>query len=91
MPQKLTHTPNEPNTLVTTSIESENPDSAEILRICLGATSWHADDANGPRDRMDALEGQTDESRGWADTLSVLHSAEMLVVSHRTGAGMCWI
>ena len=27
------------------------------------------------------------ELRGWVDTLSVLHSAETLVVSHRTGAG----
>jgi len=86
-PQKLAATSNESDKLVTISIESENPDSGEIPQVRLGSVRRHADDANGPRDRADALEGQTDESRGWADTLSVPHSAETLVVSHRTGAG----
>ena len=81
MPQKCTHTPNEPDTLVTVLIESEDPGSAEIPCICLGDASWHVDGTehtvngtehtvngtNGPGCQTEMSEGQTDASRAQMD------------------------
>ena len=47
------HTPNEPNTLVTVSIELEKPHSGEILRVHLGGANWHTNDLNGPANETD--------------------------------------
>ena len=89
MPQKLPHTPNEPNTLVTISIESETPHSGEIPRVCLASVHWHADNTNGPGCRVDAskgqadtLRGKTDVSRAWTDTLNMLNQTATPGMSH---------
>ena len=94
MPQKLTCTPNEPNTLVTISIESETPCSGEIPQVRLASVHWHTDDANGPgrrtemsKGQADESEGRTDESRARADASTTPNEAKTVVVSHRTGAG----
>ena len=42
--------PNEPEALVTVSIELEYPDGSEIPRVCIGGTSWHACDIEGHGD-----------------------------------------
>ena len=86
-PQKLAATSNKSDTLVIASIEWEKPGSGGIPRVRIGSVRWHADDENRPGNGADASNDQTDGSRGWADTLSVSHSAETVVVSHRTGAG----
>ena len=85
---------NESETLVTTSIELEDPDSSEIPCVCLGGTHWHVGDASGPGRRTDGLTSQTDAARGqadvsryWTDTLIVSDSAEMAVMSDSEGAG----
>ena len=87
MPQKRITTSNESDKLVTISIESENPDSGEIPQVRLGSVRRHADDANGPRDRVDALEGWTDESRTRADAPNTLNGAEMAIMGYGDGAG----
>jgi len=60
---KPADTPNESETLITMSIESESPDSGGILRVHLKCMSWHAGDTNSPGNRADALKGQVDVSR----------------------------
>ena len=82
MPQKLAHTPNEPNTLITVSIESEEPHSGEIPRVHLGGTNWHANDLNGPGNQTDGSHGQVDKPRGLADALNVSYNAEMAMLGH---------
>ena len=69
MPQKLAHPQNEPDTLVTVSIEFESPGSSEILQVCLECMRWHADDMHCPRSRADVSDGHIDRSRGLADDL----------------------
>ena len=46
MPQKLGASPNKLDTLVTLSIELENPDSGEILQVRLASVHWHMDNVN---------------------------------------------
>ena len=82
MPQKLVHTPNEPNTLITISIKSETPCSSEIPQVRLAHMHWHADDTNGPGCRVDASKGQTDVSRAWTDTLNMLNRTATPGMSH---------
>ena len=74
---------NESETLVTLSIESEDP------RIHLGGTSCHAGDANHLGNRTDRSEGQADgsralmdELRGRADVPSQSNNAETNVTDH---------
>ena len=94
MPQKLAHTPNKPNTLVTISIESEKPRSGEIPQVRLECVRWHANDMHHSRSRADALDGHIDRSRGLADDLrgradvpSVPNKPETANISHGEGAG----
>ena len=82
MPQKLTHTPNEPNTLITVSIESESPHSAEILRVHLGSMNWHTNDPNGPGNQTDGSHGQADGPTAEMDAPNVLKVAEMAMLGH---------
>jgi len=72
--------PNESETLVIASIESESPDGGGIPRMHLGSTSWRAGDANGCGNRADA-------SRGSTDALSMSNNAEMAGMSDGEGAG----
>ena len=90
MPQKLACTPNEPNTLVTISIESETPRSGEIPRVRLASMHWHADDTNGPGCQADASNSHTDGSHGKADVLrgradapGMSNHAETAMLGHR--------
>jgi len=76
-------TPNESETLVTVSIESESPDGGGIPRVHLGSMSWRAGDANGPGNQAN---GQADGSRGWTDTLKVSNNAETDGMSSGEGA-----
>jgi len=80
--------PNESETLVIASIESESPDGGGIPRVHLGSTSWRAGDANGPGNQADASRGQADGRRGWTDTLDVSNNAGMsgMTVQRRTWA-----
>ena len=71
MPQKLACTPNEPNTLITISMESETPRSGEILQVHLASVHWHADDPNGLGGQTDGSHGEMDVSRAWTDTLNM--------------------
>ena len=94
MPQKLSNTPNEPDTLVTVSIKLEKPRSGEILQVHLERVRWHANDMHHPRSRADASDGHidrsrglADDSRGWADVLSAPNKPEMANISHGEGAG----
>jgi len=88
-PQKLVHSRNEPDTLVTISIKSENLRSSEIPRVRLASVRWHTDDVNYPaRSRAAASNGlasishgQTDGSRGWTDTLNASYNAKTAVMS----------
>ena len=65
MPQKPAASPNELDTLVTTSIKLESPCSIEISHVCLGGMSWHADDPNGPGNQTDGSHGQVDKPVGY--------------------------
>ena len=71
--------PNEPEALITMSIESEYPDGGEIPCICIGGTSWRACDVEGHGDRADESKGWLS---GWTDTLNVLNSTEIACISH---------
>jgi len=86
--------PHELMQLQAMSIQSEEPDSGGIPRVCLGCTSWRAGDANGPGRRTDGSSGQADvsrgradELRGFADTLNASNRAEMAGMSCGEGAG----
>ena len=90
MPQKLARTPNEPNTLVTVSIESEKPRSGEIPQVRLECARWHANDMHRPRSRadasnshMDGSHGEADVSRGRADIPGMSNHAETAILGHR--------
>jgi len=72
---KPADTPNESETLVTMSIESESPDGGEIPRVRLRGTNPRAGDANGHANGTDALRGRADESRGLADALNASNRA----------------
>jgi len=80
-------TPNESETLVTVSIESESPDGGEIPRVRLRGTNPRAGDANGHANGADASSGQADESRGSADVLGMSNEAETAGMSCGEGAG----
>ena len=87
MPQKPAASLNELDTLVTVSIESEDPGSGEtIARIHLGGVNWGADDPNGPGNQTDGSHGQADMSRGWADTPNVPYSAKTTGIHCNNGA-----
>ena len=58
---------NKSETLVTTSIELEDPDSGEIPCVCLGSTHWHVGDASNPGCQTDWSSGHVDGSRGLMD------------------------
>ena len=109
MPQKLVASPNKVRSgngdkpvdtsnksemLVIVSIESEGPASSGVPHVRLGGESWHADNANGPRDQVDVSrgqvdksEGQTDESTGQTDTLNTSSRAGMTGISHCVNVG----
>ena len=78
--------PNEPEALITMSIESEYPDGGEIPRVRIGGMSWCACNVEGHGDRADELKGRSsgwmDVSRAWTDTLNVSNSAEIACISH---------
>ena len=74
--------PNESEMLITTSIESEDPDGGDILCICLRGTWMRPGDTNGPGSQTDWLEGQADVLRGWTDTLMVSNNAVTTGLSH---------
>jgi len=80
-------TPNQSETLVTVSIESESPDGGGIPRVRLGSTSSHAGDANGCGNRADASSCQADASKGSADVLGTSDRAETDGMSSYEGAG----
>jgi len=80
-------TPNESKGLVTVSIESDSPDSGGIPHVCLGSTTWHAGDANGHANGVDALSGQVDESRRLTDVMGTSNRAETDGMSNGEGAG----
>ena len=80
---------NESETLVTLSIESEDPHSGGVLRIRLGGTSCHVGDANHLGNQTDRSEGQADgsralmdELRGQADVPSQSNNADTNVTDH---------
>ncbi|KIM67352.1 hypothetical protein SCLCIDRAFT_21202 [Scleroderma citrinum Foug A] len=81
-----TDSPNEPEALITVSIELEYPDGSEIPRVCIGGTSWRACDVEGHGDRADESKGRSsgwmDVSRAWMDTLNVSNSAKIACISH---------
>ena len=66
----MADTPNEPDVLVTRSMESESPNSGETPRVRLGSVHWPADDANGLGSRTEMSEGQTEMSRAQTDALN---------------------
>ena len=82
MPQKPAASPNELDTLVTTSIKLESPRSIGISHVHLGGVSWHADDPNGPGNQTDGSHGQVDEPRGSADTLDMSYNAKTAILGH---------
>ena len=86
MPQKLGASPNELDTLVTLSIESEIPDSGETPRVRLGSVHWPADNANSLGSRTEMLEGQTEMSRAQMDTLNTSNGPETAGMSNGKGA-----
>ena len=87
MPQRLTTTPNEPDTLVTIFIKlNVLGNSKTITCICLGGMSICADNTNSPGHRMEMSRGQADESKGWMNTLNMLYTAEIVEVSHGDSA-----
>jgi len=79
-------TQNESDTLVTTSIASESPDSGGIPRVHLGSTIWRAGDANGIGNRTEGSGGQADVSRGLTGTLDVPNGAGTAGMSDGEGA-----
>ena len=84
MPQKLMCTPNEPDTLITMSVESEDPGSSEMIAcICFGGANCHTDDPNGPRNQKDRSHGKVDVSRGWADVPGMSNHADTAILGHR--------
>ncbi|KIM68355.1 hypothetical protein SCLCIDRAFT_20264 [Scleroderma citrinum Foug A] len=81
--------PNEPEALITMSIESEYPDGGDIPRVYLRGMRMRPGNANGPgsqtdgpRGQSDMSKGQADRLRGWTDSLSMSDSAETAVISH---------
>ncbi|KIM66801.1 hypothetical protein SCLCIDRAFT_1210857 [Scleroderma citrinum Foug A] len=83
MPQKLAASPNESETLVTASIESETPHSSETPRVCLGSANWRTDDLNGLGGQTDGSHGGVDVSRGQADIPGMSNHAETAILGHR--------
>ena len=73
---------NESETLVTLSIESEDPHSGETPRVYLGGMWMHADDTNGLGCRMDGSRSQADGLGGLTDALNASSRPEMANVSH---------
>ena len=74
--------PNESETLVIVSIESEVVGSSDILRVCLGGMQMRTGNMNGSRGQMDWLECQVDVLRGWTDTPDASNNAETNVMDH---------
>ena len=81
-------TTNVPEALITALNNLENPGGGDILHMYHGSTNWHADDPSDSGSRMDgssywtdAPKGQSDALNGWADTLSMLDSAETASIS----------
>ena len=72
--------PNEPEALVTMSIEPEDLDSGGIPRIRLGGTRMWTGDANGPGDQADGTMGEMDAS-------NTSNRAEMAGISSGEGVG----
>jgi len=83
----MADTPNESETLVIASIESESPDSGGIPRVHLGSTSSRAGDANGCGNRADASSCQADASTGSTDVMGTSYRAETDGMSNCEGAG----
>ena len=60
--------PNEPEMLVTVSIQSEGPDGGDILCMYLGGLRMQMGDVNGPASQADASNGLTDGVKSHTDT-----------------------
>ena len=73
--------PNEPEALVTVSIEPEDLDSGGIPHVRLGGTWMWTGDANGPGDQADGTMGET-------DTSNASNRAETAGISSGEGVGM---
>ena len=76
---------NKSETLVTLSIESEDPHSGETLCMYLGGMRMHADDVNGLGCQTDGSRSQADGPGGLMDAPSMSKKAETDVISHRDG------
>ena len=80
-----TDTLNESETLVTLSIELEDPHSGETPHVYLGGMRMRADDVNGLGCQTDGSRSQADGLGGLMDAPSMSNKAETDVISHRDG------
>ena len=75
-------TPNEPEMLVTMSIQSESLGSGEIPCVCLGGMQMQTGNADGPGNGEDGSRGLTDGSGAQTDASNVSNKAETASISH---------
>lgn len=79
---------NTSETLITLSIELEDPCSGRVPHMHLRGMNWCAGDANGPGNQMDGSRSQADGLGGLTDAPSTSNGAETEVIGHGEGAGM---
>ena len=87
--------PDEPDTLIIVSIESEAPDSSGIPCVCLGGMRMRTGNVDGlgcqvnwSNSHADVLKGQTDRSGAQTDALNVSNGAVTIEMSCGEDAGM---
>ena len=81
-------TANVPKAFVTTSNDSENLGSSDILRMYLGSARPHPGDANRVGLQVDGSHSQADVLRDQTDAPIVSDNTETASISHGKGAGM---